>query len=86
MLSKEIVRVLFNADMEIRVGEGGGTVQAGMKFISVLQLTYRKIPLIRPPFIIPPPNIRPSNFPHALNGQNLLSVRKVFSQCSLSKL
>ena len=35
MLSNEIVRVLFNADMEIRVGEGEGTVQAGMKFISM---------------------------------------------------
>ena len=36
MLSNEIVRVLFNADMEIRVGEGEGTVQAGMKFISMI--------------------------------------------------
>ena len=63
MLSKEIVRVLFNADMEIRVGEGEGTVQAGMKFISVLQLTYRKIPLIRPPVYNPPSEYTPLKLP-----------------------
>ena len=46
MLFKEIVRVLFNADMEIRAEKGAGIVQAGMKFISML--TYREIPLIGP--------------------------------------
>ena len=49
MLSKQIVRVLFNAVMEIRAEKGAGIVQAGMKFISMFyKLTYREIPLIRP--------------------------------------
>ena len=44
MLSKQIVRVLFNAVMEIRAEKGAGIVQAGMKFISMFyKLTYREI-------------------------------------------
>ena len=43
MLPKQIVRVLFNADMTIIVGESEGIVQAGIKFfilLYVLKITY----------------------------------------------